>query len=227
MSDSDETVDEMQEELVGTENHHHDCPLCNNDDLEELSCLNAMRSSEPMKAIMAREIKCHGLVPDDVIYRKMARDYNKTIREPMLKSGLECPKWTTAVVKRHFKEHVQLLPRRLIAEQIKMLTALSRANFKELETTFIDGEQEPIVDPKLVTKAKDLAAGITKLTQEWKQCVKEDLAHTGSCKIWRNHDAITDCASLEIKNLIDKTATIQSAAGVGDRPVASELFQTT
>ena len=78
-----------------------------------------------MRRIMAIELTKFGTRPDADIYADIAAAYNDEIRAPMLAAGLECVAWTAASVRTHFERHVDLIPRRIVARQIRRLEALA------------------------------------------------------------------------------------------------------
>jgi hypothetical protein len=201
------------------------CPLCEMDDIELEHLNNSRVTPHPLRVIMAREILYHGQKRSKSIYRKMCKQYNNEVLRPMLESGVKCEPWTVDMVRAHFEKHVTLLPRRILGDQIEMLVKLSMANWAEIQASALGmGGQEPL-DPKSIAKAKDLAMIIAKLVSEHRTYVKEDLASTGIDTIWRNADTDGNAHAVEMKKLIDKTVLIQSSAGAGDRPLATELFE--
>lgn len=211
----------MDNEQIGASSK---CPLCDIDEIEIEHMNNSRITPQPIRVIMAREILYHGQRRKKSIYKQMCDQYNREIVTPMLESGVQCEAWTVQMVETHFEKHVTLLPRKIIGDQIEMLTRLSKANWAEISTKMMEAGDET-VDPKAVTKAKDLAMIIAKLVAEHRSYVKEDLANTGIDVVWRSADASCNSQAVEMKKLIDKTILIQSTAGAGDRPTAAELFE--
>ena len=87
---------------------------------------NVPSDNAMMRRIMAIELTKFGTRPDAAIYADIAGAYNEDVRAPMIAAGLECPVWTPACVRAHFEDHVDLVPRRVVARQIRRLEVLSR-----------------------------------------------------------------------------------------------------
>jgi hypothetical protein len=201
------------------------CPLCALDDVDIEHAGNASAGNPYVRRIMARELVFFGVCEDAVVYKRIADDYNRFVCAEMHRSGLECQKWTPAIVKRHFEHHVQLLPRHILGRDLRRLETASKLLEAEMATRLAQGLSDTgeMIDGKTVTKLCNVAKTKMMLTRDLRSCVREDLASTGVAALWRSMDLGASGAS-EAKKLLDKAALIQSAAGAGDRPSASDLF---
>jgi hypothetical protein len=76
---------------------------------------------------------------------------------------------------------------------------------------------------KFVTKMCNLAAKIATLTREFRVYQKEDMLETQVKSLCKSVELGTTSVA-EAKQMLDRVALIQSNAGGGDRPKATELF---
>jgi len=106
------------------------CPVCAVEEASPETAGGVPSDNTTMRRIMAIELTKFGTRPDATIYNDIAGAYNEDVRAPMIEAGLECPAWTAACVRTHFEEHVDLVPRRIVARQIRRLEALAN----EIET---------------------------------------------------------------------------------------------
>jgi len=201
------------------------CPLCALDDVDIEHAGNASAGNPYVRRIMARELVFFGVCDDAVVYRRIAEEYNRFVCAEMHRSGLACKEWTPALVKRHFEHHVQLLPRHILGRDLRRLETASKLLEAEMASRLAQGlsDSGEMIDGKTVTKLCNVAKTKMMLTRDLRACVREDLASTGVAALWRSMDLGASGAS-EAKKLLDKAALIQSAAGAGDRPSASDLF---
>ena len=201
------------------------CPLCMLDEIEPEHASASLTTNSYMRRIMAQELMGYGVTPDNVIYTKIARMYNRHIQRSMAESQLVCEKWTPDMVREHFEHHVWLLPRRVIGQLIKDLTQTMSILRKERANALrlADDEETEIIDPKFVTKMCNLAAKIASLTREYRTYQKEDTLHTQVANLYKAIDLGTTNVT-EAKQMLDRVALIQSNAGGADRPLANELF---
>ena len=213
------------------------CPLCCIDEvLPETACTIAPTNSY-MRRIMCQELVHYGMIPDSVIFCNIARCYNRHIQRPLRRAGVECIRWTLPMVREHFERHVCLLPRRVIGRQIRlcqrMLSSLERELDSQLtaamgslqEAACLDGfaPNAELVDPKTVKKICDVQTKLVSLLDKYRQFQKEDQVNAGLATLW-NSVQLGETETLETSKLLASAAAINTAAGAGDRPKASELF---
>jgi len=236
------TSEEIGDDLTDIESHatsslldveaehvsHAECEFCCMDNVECMHSNYGKALEAPIKRIMALELLLHGLVSDKAIYKRMCHEFNTKIRSKMISSGVKCNKWEWRNLKTHFDKHVRLLPRRVLGEQICMLTRLSRCNYRQADLTTVAGEelvndQDPL-DIKFVQKAVSLSGAIAKLIKEHRAYVKEDMQHTGFESVWRERQSTAANELMQVKQLVENTCLAQAPVGKGDRPSAKLLF---
>lgn len=202
-----------------------ECPLCLLDEIEPEHASASQTTNSYMRRIMAQELMGYGTTPDKVIYAKIARMYNRHIHKSMVESNLDCERWSSRMVQTHFEQHVWLLPRRVIGELLRQLTLTMEVLKVERATAvrLADGDETEILEGKFVTKMCNLAAKIATLTREFRAYQKEDMMETQVKSLCKSVELGTTSVA-EAKQMLDRVALIQSTAGGGDRPKATELF---
>ena len=214
------------------------CPLCLYDEAMP-ECASVVPSSNAyMRRIMAIELHHYGMVPQDVVYTNIARHYNKHIHKPRIRAGLESCRWTLPMVREHFEHHVGLLPRRVVGDQIstckELLDGVSR-EFKAqrlcattaMAQALADGgppQSAEFVDAKTVKKWCDLQGKLLPLVEKYRQFQKEDALAVGLSTLWRSV-SLGETSTQDAVKLLESAAALQTAAGAGDMPKASELFE--
>ena len=108
------------------------CDFCNDPSFECLHTNYSKSLEPPLKRIMALELLLHGLVSDKAIYARMCHEYNTKIHTKMIESGVKSVKWSPKKLRKHFDQHVRMIPRRVLAEQLQMLTRMSRLNYSQV-----------------------------------------------------------------------------------------------
>lgn len=214
------------------------CPLCLYDEVLP-ECASAVPSDNSyMRRIMAIELHHTGLVPNDVVYTNIARHYNKHIHKPRLQAGLESQRWTLPMVREHFEKHVCLLPRRVLANEIcqckQMLASVEREINSQkicaataMAKALADGENPAsmeFIDAKTVKKWCDLQGKLLPLVEKFRLFQKEDSLAVGLSTLWRSI-SLGETSTQDAAKLLESAAALQTAAGAGDMPQASELFQ--
>lgn len=238
----DDTVDE-DNTCVG-------CPLCRIEDVSvETAASTGVTTNNRLRRIMGIELMNFGMVPDSLIYHNISRQYNKNIYKCLVRAGFECVKWTPAIVRKHFEQHVQLVPRRAIGRDIRRLEAASRIVDREITNSVdvnneaiesrnaaigeLDENGEPIavppiqvevVDKRILDKLINLTKAKFALLRDYRNYQKEDMVSTGIDTLWKSV-TLGETSVTDAKKLLEAAATLRSAAGPGDLPKASELFE--
>lgn len=201
-----------------------DCPLCCIEEAE-VEHAGAVGGTHPlMRRIMAEELKCHGTKPKAAVYNSIARLYNRHVRRAMLGRELQCVRWTGQMVQTHFECHVTLVPRRVIARCVERVELVAKLLDTEVagRQTAEPTENGEIIDTKIVNKVCTVAKTLKDLVRDSRAYVKEDMQERSVDKVITGVDL--DAAANEGKDLLDRQALLQSAAGAGDRATASDLF---
>ena len=201
------------------------CPLCSLPDVELEHSNTSFNRNGYIRRIMASELMASGQIPSHVIYNRIARLYNRHVFKPMRQSGLDCERWTGALVKEHFEKHVNCVPRRVLHQWIKRFEKTATLVDQEIALGSQNGpnDADQLVCPKLVKKQIDLGKASLALVTAYKQAVKDDMLTCGVDALCRSVELGATTAT-EARELLDRAALIQSAAGAGDRPSASDLF---
>ena len=244
----EESDDEEEEE--DEEGSRQSCPLCRIDDVsvETAGAINSTANSR-LRRIMAVELVNFGMMPDGHIYRTIAREYNRNISKHLRRAGITCEKWTPSMVRHHFENHVQLVPRRYIGKDLRRLESVTKLVDQEINNCMqvnndalmareqaigeLDGQGDPvpvppmpteIVDKKILDKLINLSKAKYALLRDYRNYQKEDMLSTGIDTLWKSVQ-LGETSVTEAKKLLESAATLRSAAGPGDLPNASELFE--
>lgn len=213
------------------------CPLCLYDEVlpECASCVPSDNSY--MRRIMAIELHHSGLVPNDVVYTNIARHYNKHIHKPRVRAGMESERWTLPMVREHFENHVGLVPRRVLSKEIQNCQSMLESVTREITSQRLAASTavaeavangEPpgsmeFIDAKSVKKWCDLQGKLLPLVEKFRLFQKEDALAVGLSTLWRSV-SLGETSTQDAARLLESAAALQTAAGSGDMPRASELF---
>ena len=213
------------------------CPLCLYDEVLP-ECASIVPSDNSyMRRIMAIELHHTGIVPDDVVYTNIARHYNKHIHKPRLQAGLESTRWTLPMVREHFEKHVGIVPRRVLGREIVQCKQMLASVEKELSTQKLcaaaamaeamaaggNPQTMEFIDAKSVKKWCDLQGKLLPMLEKYRQFQKEDSMAVGLSTLWRSI-GLGETSTQDAAKLLESAAALQTAAGSGDMPKASELF---
>ena len=191
-----------------------------------------------MRRIMAIELTKFGTRPDAAIYADIAAAYNDEIRAPMAAAGLDCPAWTPSSVRVHFERHVDLVPRRIVARQIRSLEALAadleqrcepgpddevRSLLPRAGELTLWRQEETGMDTKDMKVQIDLAKAITALAKEYRAFQREDQASCGVDAILRSVQ-LGETSAQDAQRMLETAALARCATGTTEIPRASELF---
>ena len=141
------------------------------------------------------------------------------------------------MVRTHFEKHVGLVPRRIIGREIQHCQGMLDAVNKEiagqrlcanqaLAKALADGEPPQsmeFIDAKSVKKWCDLQGKLLPMVEKFRQFQKEDALAVGLSTLWRSV-SLGETSTQDAAKLLESAAALQTAAGAGDLPLASELF---
>jgi hypothetical protein len=222
------------------------CPLCAIDEVLPETASTVTSDNAYMRRILSQELVHYGIIPDDVIYANIARCYNKHIHKQLRRSGIESKRWTLSTVRKHFEQHIRLLPRRVLGKQVQLCQRMLSSLEKEINSQFvaavaqtqsIEDAQADLHDPtatglqicpefvegKTIKKICDVQAKLIALLDKYRQFQKEDQVNAGLSTLWRSVQ-LGETDTQEANLLLASAAAMQTASGAGDRPTASELF---
>lgn len=222
--DLDDGFDDEEEEDSDCGAPRSECPLCRLEEVEVEHAGAVLPRNSFMRRIMAQELVGYGSLPDHVVYNNIAREYNHHIHKAMKESGLECPRWSGKVVQEHFENHVRFIPRRVVGRALKRLERMAKLVDQEISSRAANVADGELIEAKTVTKQCNIAKTTMHILRDYRSYVKEDMLQTGVANLCRSVELGTTTAT-EAKELLDRAALVQSAAGGGDRPRASELFE--
>lgn len=231
MEDNESTDSEVDLPLAS-------CPLCAIDEVVPETACTVPSDNSYVRWIMAQELLHYGMLPDEVVYTNIARSYNKHIHKPLKQSGVESNRWTLSMVRQHFERHVSILPRRILGKEIRRLQRYLDLADKEINaqvsTTLSELQEHPLegsggddiefIDAKSIKKVCDLQSKLLPMLEKYRQFQKEDQAHScvaTLCKGVHLPEANTQDASV----LLASAAALQTSAGPGIQPLASDLFK--
>lgn len=201
------------------------CPLCAIEEVEPEHASGISSDHNFLRRIMAEELKSFGVRPDSVIYNKIARMYNRHVNRAMRERGLPCERWTGAMVQVHFEQHIRYVPRRVLGQYLSRLERSAKLVDTEIATRQLQEATEgaELIDAKTITKQCNLAKTAMYLVRDLNSYIKEDKLQKGTADLWKSVE-LGKTTAAEAKELLDKAALLQTAAGAGDRPAASDLF---
>ena len=142
-------------------------------------------------------------------------------------ANLQCEKWTVPMVRKHFEEHVSLVPRRQLGRDLRRLERVSSLLDRELSTSLeaaLENDQSAeLVDKKYLDKLEKVIKTKHAIIKDYRAFQKEDQMTCGINTLWKSVE-LGQTTAEEAKKLMQAAAAIQTAAGSGDMPTASELF---
>ena len=214
------------------------CPLCAIDEIVPETACTVTSENGYIRCIMAQELVCSGLLPDSVVYSNIARSYNKHIHKPLRQSGIQSQRWTLPMVREHFERHVTILPRRILAKELKRLqryldltdkeinsqVSAAMSSMQEAEVGLDISENVEFIDNKSVKKVCDLYGKLLPMLEKYRQFQKEDQMNAGITTLWRSVQ-LGETSTQEANKLLASAAALQTAAGPGVQPLASDLFK--
>lgn len=136
---------------AGSDHQPHDhadangeeCLLCKVDCRPEAYGITPS-ATHSLRQLMLIEASNFGMVPDELLFRKVAEAYREIIYNPATDRGEDVPLWTPMDVEHHFTKCVSLLPRRNLTNSIKSLERIEKhLRIKELyQKDEVTGQKE-------------------------------------------------------------------------------------
>ena len=127
-----------------------ECLLCRVDCRPEAYGITPS-TSQSLRQLMLIEASNFGMIPDDLLFCKVAEAYRVLIYDPAHDRGeADVPLWTPADVKHHFTKCLTLLPRRNVVSAMKSLTRIEKhIRLNELFQTDTDSGRREICPKSL------------------------------------------------------------------------------
>tara|TARA_B100001094_G_scaffold329743_1_gene393191 strand:+ start:314 stop:922 length:609 start_codon:yes stop_codon:yes gene_type:complete len=127
-----------------------ECLLCRVDCRPEAYGITPS-ATQSLRQLMLIEASNFGMIPDDLLFGKVAEAYRVLIYDPAHDRGeADVPLWTPADVKHHFTKCLTLLPRRNVVSTMKSLTRIEKhIRLNELFQTDTDSGRREICPKSL------------------------------------------------------------------------------
>lgn len=208
------------------------CPLCAVEEVVPETAGSVPSDNPYIRRILGEELVHSGVKPDHVIYESIARKYNQHIQVNLRRAGIQRRAWSARDVRRHYEVCVSIVPRRVMARQIRLstrlLTLLDTAVSARRNAALDTGADQPpdladLVDPKVVKMVCDVQAKLVTLVDKYRQFQREDQLGAGIATVMRSVE-LGDTSAADAAKLLESAAALRTGAGTGDRPAASELF---
>ena len=136
-----------------------------------------------------------------------------------------------------FRQPRGVAPRRLLGDEILKCKELLKSVSREIASqnlcaqaamtqALADGtgpQSTEFVDAKSIKKWCDLQGKLLPLVEKFRQFQKEDALAVGLSTLWRSV-SLGETSTADAHKLLESAAALQTAAGAGDMPKASELF---
>ena len=164
------------------EEEDNECLLCKVDCRPEAYGITPS-VTQSLRHLMLIEASNFGMVPDDLLFAKVAEAYRRLIYDPASDRGENVPLWTKADVQHHFTRCVTLLPRRNIVASMRSLGRIEKhIRLKELyQTDQVSGQRE------ICPKALDSYLKVQKTKMDMQKTLmavnKLDAAHIEASKL--------------------------------------------
>ena len=212
------------------------CPLCDTRGATVEHAGGTSGGNQIMRQIMAQELSSYGVIPDNVIYTNIAREYNARVYEPTRAAGFSSTRWTPRIVKEHFEQHVRLVPRRVVGRDIQLCERMLKAVRRELleQETVGGGGGDELLETKTLSKAITIMKMKQSLLKDLRAYVKEDVASSG-CSVLES--ASLEGGSSDARDVLLRLHAAATGAqgdggamfargvdAVADMPVGAELF---
>ena len=139
-----EAEEESENETAEQETEEdNECLLCKVDCRPEAYGITPS-ATQSLRQLMLIEASNFGMIPDELLFSKIADAYRRLVYEPATDRGERVPLWTTADVQHHFTKCVSLLPRRNIVTSMRAIGRIEKhIRLKELyQTDQVTGQRE-------------------------------------------------------------------------------------
>ncbi|MAT60199.1 MAG: hypothetical protein CMH41_00845 [Micrococcales bacterium] len=146
----DDNGDRRSSGPVAEECCSEECLLCRVDCRPEAYGITPS-ATQSLRQLMLIEASNFGMIPDDLLFCKVAEAYRVLIYDPAHDRGeADVPLWTPADVKHHFTKCLTLLPRRNVVSTMKSLTRIEKhIRLNELFQTDTDSGRREICPKSL------------------------------------------------------------------------------
>lgn len=199
-----------------------ECALCHIDAAIVPHSSSVHGNNEALRRIMAMTVAMAGNKRNEIVYRRMAEEFNNTCWRQMALHGHECQKWTPQMVATHMEKHVPLVPRLLLQRYVGIMDDIIRTSH---EAYFLNlGEEDGTAGSK---KHADMIMNSLKvqmpLIASYRSCIAEDAVASGCDLLWTQtlNEAEKDDGHEQLMIAMYQN---KSTAGPNDRPTASTLF---
>ena len=169
-------------EHPGDDEEDTECLLCKVDCRPEAYGITPS-ATQSLRQLMLIEASNFGMVPDDLLFAKVAEAYRRLVYDPATDRGERVPLWTAADVQHHFTRCVTLLPRRNIVASMRSLGRIEKhLRLRELyQTDQVSGQRE------ICPKALDSYLKVQKTRLDMQKTLmavnKLDAAHIEASKL--------------------------------------------
>ena len=191
-----------------------ECLLCRVDCRPEAYGITPS-ATQSLRQLMLIEATNFGMIPDELLFAKIAEAYKELIYNPAMDRGEHVPLWTAADVAHHFTKCLTLLPRRNVVSSMKSLARIERhIRMKELfQTDEVSGQKE------ICSKALDSYLKVTKAKLDMQKTLmginKLDAAHIEASKLGvvAGGGGTAACSGLDASGGIDVDMTGEGLFG--------------
>ncbi len=201
------------------------CPMCHIDAVIVPHASSVTSNNDAIRQIMNLPLAMAGNKPENVIYERMAEEFNRTCWRQMNEHGHVCEKWTTKMVSIHMRKHVPLVPRILYQDYVGMTHDIIKTTHQAYSLLQLDPDQKKRETQAPLHVKSILECMKTQITllSKYKECMAEDAKANGAESLW-----ITTLNDVENDNTTEQIMIgmyqNQSTAGPNDRPAAAKMF---
>lgn len=174
--------EDQEEEEQEQEDEDTECLLCKVDCRPEAYGITPS-ATQSLRQLMLIEASNFGMIPDELLFQKVADAYRRLVYDPATDRGESVPLWTTADVQHHFTRCITLLPRRNIVTAMRSLGRIEKhIRLKELyQTDQVSGQRE------ICVKSLDAYLKVQKTRLDMQKTLmavnKLDAAHVEASKL--------------------------------------------
>lgn len=202
------------------------CPMCHIDAVIVPHSSSVTSNNDAIRQIMNLHVAMAGNKPEQVIYERMAEEFNRTCWRQMNEHGHVCEKWTCKMVRIHMTKHVPLVPRILLHKYVNIMDSLITSAHKSYQLVNLDETDEKKKDTRSTLFVKRISECVkTQLAvvSKYRECLSEDAKANGAESLWIStlNDVENDNTTEQIMIGMYQN---QSTVGPNDRPMASTMF---